>query len=117
MKFNFVKALVAVALSALLAYALYSLDKSDNGLLLPIGGGILYLMTLVTALGINVTGVRSMANAKIVAWIFFFIFLVLNFIFSRSGFNVPTFIIVNGFILLVFILITYSLLKASKEQK
>lgn len=116
MKLELIKSFVAVAISALLGYALYSWCDNENGVLLSVGGGLVFAITLIYALGIKVEGVRSMVNSKITSWIFFAIFLILNVVFAKIDFKVSTFIIINGIILLVFILIVYSLLKVSKEQ-
>lgn len=114
MKFNIVKTTISIALSLLISYGLYTCDTSGYELLLSIVGFVEFAIFLIAALGVKVDGVRSMVNSRIIAWLFFILGIVFNIVFAYNGFKVPTFIITNGFILLLFILITYSLLKASK---
>ena len=115
MKFNIVKTIIAIAASLLIAYAMYAYDKSGNGWLLPIVTFIESAVLLTCALGIKFEWLRTMANIKITSWIFFAICLIMNIIFAGRAFGVPAFIIANGAIVLVAILIIYSLTKANKE--
>ena len=115
MKFNVVKTIIAIVASLLVAYAMYSWDKSDNGWLLPIVAFVESGVLLTCALGIKFEWLRSMANIKITSWVFFIICLVMNSIFSSRVFSVPAFVISNGAIVLVAFLLIYSLAKANKE--
>ena len=115
MQFNVVKTFIAIAASLLVAYAMYSWDKSDNGWLLPIVAFIESGILLTCALGIKFEWLRSMANIKITSWIFFIICLVMNILFSSRAFSVPAFVIANGAVVLIAVLIIYSLAKANKE--
>ena len=115
MKFNVVKTAVSVAISALIAYAYYAFSDSRNGGLVSIGSFIENSIMLITALGITIKGVRTMVNLKIVGWLFFLVSIISNSIFAAITFNQPSYIIVNGLILLIFVLVAYSIGKASKE--
>jgi hypothetical protein len=115
MKFNVVKTVVAVAMSALIAYAYFAFSPWGNGALVSIGSFIENTIILITALGITIEGARTMANLKIVGWLFFLVSLVTNGIFAAINFGQPAYIIINGLILLIFVLVAYSIGKASKE--
>lgn len=114
MKFDIVKTIIAVAASALIAYGMYTWCISDKGYLLSIVSSVEIAILLISAIGIKIEWLRSMANVKIVSWIFFVAVLTINIIFSRNEFSTPAFIITNGCTLLLFMLISYSLIKANK---
>ena len=115
MKFNVVKTIIAIAASLLVAYAMYAWDKSDNGWILPIVAFVESAILLTCALGIKFEWLRTMANIKITSWIFFIICLIMNIIFSGRAFSVPAFVISNGSVVLIAILLIYSLAKANKD--
>ena len=110
MKVDLVKSLVAVAFSALLAYACYEICDSERvrwvvtiGALLTIG------IPSLLALGISVTLERSSVMLKALSSITFFIEIAMNGVFAFFDFNIPAYIIINGLILAVFALIYNSI--------
>lgn len=116
MKLDVVKTVIAVALSLLVAYGMYAFDASEHGWLLPGVTFVEMLLFLITALGLKIEWLRTMANIKIVAWVFFLIGLIANIIFSRFNFDVAAFILTNGCVSLIFALLVYSLAKANKAE-
>lgn len=116
MKLDIVKTIIAFAMSLLIAYGMYAFDASEHGWLLPSVSFVVMLLFLVSALGLKIEWMRSMVNVKIVSWLFVIIGLVVNIIFSRSNFDIPAFIISNGCISLLFLLLAYSLIKANKNN-
>lgn len=114
MKFDIVKTIIAVAASALIAYGMYTWCVLNKGLLLSAVSFTEMAILLISAIGIKIEWLRSMANVKIVSWIFFIAVLVMNIIFSHNEFSTPAFVISNGCTLLLFMLISYSLIKANK---
>ena len=111
MKIKIVPALVSILLCALIAYGLFSIHKFDNQILLSVGGFIFCAATLFCAFGINFDLPRTTTNIRFLSIAFFFIALVNNLIFCFINFSVPLYIILNGILLLIFILITYSIAK------
>ena len=114
MKCNAIPTIIAVALSALMAYALYSWCKmTDSNLLVSIVGGVTLCCTLVTTLGISIERSRTSANIKVISGVFSVLFIVSNIIFCCvTSFAYPLYIILNGFLLLIWILIVYSIHRA-----
>lgn len=114
MKFNMILTTIAVAISALIAYALYSWCKMDEAqLLVAIFGGVTLCCTITTTLGISFEKSRTSANIKVVSGVFSVLFLVSNIIFCCvTSFAYPLYIILNGFLLLIWILIVYSIHRA-----
>ena len=110
MKVNIVPILIAVAISALLAYGLYALCKTDGQeLLLAIGGFLCLFLSLATTMSVRFESRRSSANTALIGIIFFLLLLVSHAIFAFVHFSTPTYVIVNGILLLIFISVTYTI--------
>lgn len=116
MKLDIVKTLIAISASALIAFGQYSWCVSDKAVLLSLFSFIETSAFLISALGLQVEWLRSMANVKVISWIFFFIELTMNIVFSRKDFSLSAFIVSNGCVLLFFFLIQYSLIKVNKNH-
>ena len=114
MKLNFVQTIIAVAVSALIAYGLYSFHDSENKILLSVGTCLFLATTLVLTIGTSFETSRTTTNIRVVAGIFFVVALISNLIFTFITFSVPSYVITNGILLLVFILIAYSISKAKQ---
>ena len=114
MKLNVVKTIIAIAVSVLIAYGLYSFHDSENKVLLSLGSFVFLGMTLVITIGVNFEQPRTTTNIRVVSGIFFTIALISNLIFSSFTFSIPSYIITNGILLLIFVLTTYSLNKANQ---
>lgn len=115
MKIKIIPSIIAIAISALVSYGIYSISRNSlDNTLLATGCGVMSLFTLVTALGIQFKQPRATANIKIVSLIFFVIALVSNLIFAFWVPSQPAYIIVNGLLLLVWLLVVYGLSKAKQ---
>ena len=114
MKVNFVQTIIAIAVSLLIAYGLYSFHDSENKILLSSGSFVFLMVTLIFAIGTSFELPRTTTNVRVVSGIFFAIALISNLIFTFINFSIPSYVIINGILLLVFILIAYSINKAKQ---
>jgi len=114
MKINLVQTVIAIALSLLIAFGLYSFHSSENKILLSAGSFIFLAVTLIITIGASFELPRTTTNVKVVSGIFFAIALISNLIFTFISFSVPSYVITNGILLLVFILIAYSINRAKQ---
>jgi hypothetical protein len=114
MKVNFIKSIIAIALSGLIAYGFYSFHNSENKLLLSAGSFLFVSLTLLLTIGISFDLPRTSTNVRTVSAIFFLVALTSNIIFSLVSFSVPFYIIANGILILIYTLITYSITKAKQ---
>ena len=114
MKINFVQTIIAIAVSLLIAYGLYSFHDSENKILLSVGSFVFLATALVMSIGASFELPRTTTNIRVVSGIFFVIALISNLIFTFINFSVPSYVIINGILLLVFILIAYSINKAKQ---
>jgi len=114
MKINFAQTIIAIAVSLLIAYGLYSFHDSENKILLSAGSFVFLAITLVFSIGTSFQLPRTTTNVRVVSGIFFAVALISNLIFTFVAFSVPSYVITNGILLLVFILIAYSINKAKQ---
>lgn len=114
MKIDFVKTIIAIAVSMLIAYGFYSFHHSENSQLLVATSFIELLLSGFFVLGLRFEQARTTANVRVVTSIFFIVFLMTNIVFSFFEFSKQTYIIINGLLMLSCILIVYSLLKTKQ---
>lgn len=114
MKIDFVKTLIAFAVSALITYGLFSISENENKLFLSYGSFIFLAITLASTIGVNFNFSRTTTNIRVVSGIFFIIALISNIVFSFFNFSIPSYVITNGILLLIFVLIVYSINKVKQ---
>jgi hypothetical protein len=114
MKINFVQTTIAVAVSMLIAYGFYSFNDCENKLLLVAGSFIFIATSLIMTIGVNFDLARTKTNIRAVSGIFSLIALISNLIFAFIDFSVPSYVIINGILLLIFTFIIYSIAKAKQ---
>ncbi len=114
MKIDFLQTIIAIAVSLLIAYGLFSFNEFENKLLLGAGSFVFLSVTLILTMGANFELSRTTTNVRVVSGIFFIVALISNLIFTFIDFSFPSYIIINGIILLVFISIAYSIIKSKQ---
>ena len=114
MKINLVQTTIAIAVSLLIAYGLFSFHQSENKLLLGCGSFVFLAIALVMSVGVSFELPRTTTNVRVVSGIFFTIALASNIVFAFLKFSVPGYIITNGILLLIFLLIVYSINRAKQ---
>lgn len=114
MKLNLVQSIVAVAISILISYAIYSFHTGENKILLCIGNFVLLASTLIICIGASFELPRTTTNVRVLSILFFLIALVINLVFTFINFSIPSYVVTNGITFLLFFLIVYSLIKAKQ---
>ena len=110
MKINVIPIIVSALISTLLSYSFYMLcEVEDNATVVAIGSWICLFLTMSGLIGVSTEYARTNINLRVVSSLFFVIFLISSFVFALVQFTPPTYIIVNGIILLTWILITYGI--------
>lgn len=110
MKVNALYSVIAVAISALIAYGFYSFCRSENEWLMAIGSFLFIGFPLFLAMGVSSPAKRSSVNMKVLAVVLFLLVLALNILFAcLPHFSIPLYIITNGIAALVFFLIYHSI--------
>ena len=113
MKINFVMLLITLAIATLIAFGFYSGNKLEPYIwLITIASGIMAFVTLSGILAVNFDVRGSTGNIRAVSVLFFIISMVSNLIFSFISMNLAPYVIINGILLLLYILIGYGIVKA-----
>jgi len=113
MKVNFVMLLIAIAVAALAAFGFYSANKGeDTQLLITIGSGAMLFITFAGTIAVGF-GSGGTGNIKVVSVLFFVVSIISNLIFNFFMAMEP-YVIVNGILMLIYILISYSVVRALK---
>jgi len=114
MKINFIPTFISLLISALISYGLSVIHVLETNFLLSLGSFIFLGTTLVITIGVNFEQSRTTTNLRVVSGIFFGVGLITNLIFSFFKFSIPSYVITNGILLLIFVLIVYSINKAKQ---
>lgn len=112
MNVDFMKSCIAVALSALLAYACYEIcDYKRVQWVITIGAFLTLVIPAILAMGISVKAEKIVTILSIFSWVVLFIEVLINGVFVFFDFEIPTYVIINGFVLLIYALIYSSVYK------
>lgn len=114
MRFNFIKTIISLAIGFLISYGFYSVEVNNNKFLLFLVSFVVISTSLTTMIGVHFERSRTTTNIRVVSIIFFVSALLINLIFSFIQFSVPTYLIINFILLLIFILILYSINNAKQ---
>jgi len=116
MKINPVFALIAFAISALAGYGFFTWNGGEPyQVLITIGGGLTIFLPLAGLLALTSDGHGSVGNIRALSVVFLFVEIIVNIVFSIVDMRTPTaYIIVNGILVLVYILIGYAVIRALK---
>lgn len=110
MKLDVVKSLIAVAISALLAYACYEICDNEHAQRVITAGSFITIgAPMMLALGVSSQYERSSVMLKTLSCVFILLDVISNGVFLFFDFSIPVYIIVNGLILLMFFLIYNSI--------
>jgi hypothetical protein len=115
MKINPILLLIAAGIAALIGFGFYSANKAEELVwAITIGSGLLSLITLSGIFAVNFDARGGTGNVRIISGLFFAISLVSNIIFNFLNFTLPPYIIINGILFLLYILIGYGVTRALK---
>jgi hypothetical protein len=115
MKINPVMLIVSLAIAGLISFGFYTANNGEVYLwLITIGSAFLCFVTLsgILAVGFDIRG--GTGNYKIVSALFFILTLISNIIFNFLSFTLASYIIINGILFLLYIVIEYAIIKALK---
>ena len=115
MKVNLVNSLIAAAFAGLLAYGCYALcDHSGVQLLVTIASFVQFAVLGLGTMAVSLSEGRSTVMFRILSGIFFGIAVISNLTFACFDFNVPLYVILNGVVLLVYLLSALGIARAKQ---
>lgn len=104
MKINPVNSMIAVLLSALLAYALWSLDGELKNYVM-VGAFVFFAATLVPMIGGGYQYARNGFNLRVVSGVFFAIALLANVVFACVSMSATAYIVTIASLFLLYVLL------------
>lgn len=114
MKVNLVKSVIAIGVCGLIAFGFYRFYSFESKMLLGLGCFLFTASTMLWAIAIRFKFQRTTTMVRAASGIFFLIALLSNFLFSCFEFSAPLYVIVNGILILIYVLIVYTISKAKQ---
>ena len=111
MKLNFILTIVTICICSLIAYAFYSYSPTETKMIYTVGSFIFLLISGVGLMALSFKQPKTTINIKTVSGIFFLLSFILNILSSILKFKEPTYIITFGLLFLVYVLISYSIVR------
>lgn len=110
MKIDILKTVIALAISALIAYACHTFCKFEIvQWAITIGSFVTIGIPCVLSMGLSSAEERGAVMLKTLSSIMLTIEIVINLVFLFLDFSVPVYVIVNGLLMLVFLLVYNSM--------
>ncbi len=106
MKINPIPALIAIGISALLAYGFYSFAPQSTHILISVGSFIMLSLSAICAVGVQFNYYRKTVNTRSLSMLFFCTSFISNLIFAFIPCS-DFYIIVHGIMLLFYLLLLY----------
>jgi hypothetical protein len=113
MKINPVNSLIAIVLSSILAYALWSLGGDLKNYVV-VGAFAFFAGTLVPLIGGSYESAPSGVNLRVVSGVFFVLGLVINSVFGIFSFSATAYIVTSALVFLVYAFIANALYGAKQ---
>lgn len=112
MKVNIFFACISTLLALLLAYWAFSITQGqENDIVCGVCSALCFAGTLVPMLAISHESRRIGVNLQVLSAVFFVIFVISHFCFASFGVKMPYYVIVNGILLLAYIVILHGINK------
>jgi len=116
MKTNVVFLIIAIAISALLSYWVFSVAQgTESNYVIVAGSAISFLCTLIPTIAINYSDSRLATNLRIVAVVAFLASLVMQFTFAHTHITTNKYIIYSGLVLLIYFAIFYAIVRSERS--
>lgn len=110
MKINVFLLFVSIAISTLLGYWIYDIVRGhENEVICGILSFVCIFITLMPFIGLQYSNARVGVNVRILSCLFLVIFLISHFCFAIFGIIMPSYLIVNSVLLLIYLTLFYKL--------
>ena len=115
MRINTVLTIIAIAMAVLIGYLAFSIAEGEkNDIVCGIASKTCITAFLVTIVGLQNDSNKLGINIKIMSSLFLFVFLISHFCFAAICIKMPYYIIINGILLLIYIVILYRMNQIKK---
>lgn len=116
MKINAIPTCIAVAIAALCSYGLFQMTNNENPLVLVIGNFISMALILSTIIGVGFEQGRLSVNIKVTSAVFLVLSIISNCVFCFATNSNSAYIVTNGVLLLIWILLVYKIWEGGKGR-
>ena len=100
--------MIAVVLSAIFAYLTYTIaEGNENDVVCGIVSLLCFAPTLLSAMALRTDSSRLNVNIKIMAVVFFIVFLISNIAFAATTVAMPYYAIIHALLLTIYVAIMY----------
>lgn len=104
---------IAAAIAGLSAFGFFMANEDDTyRLLITIGAGISIFVTLSGMLALSWTDYGSRVNFRVISGLFFAALMIEHIVFSFTGVRFPSYVIITGTLLVIYILVSYLSVRA-----
>ena len=115
MRFNFVFTLIALIISSLLGYWVYSVADTDvHAALAGIFSTICFAFPLIIGTGISFNTSASQVNIKALSWLLFILMLIMHFYYASNGVTMPYYVLINGILICIYVAIVYGIIRSKQ---
>ena len=110
MRMNIFMTIACIVMAGLLSYWIYDIANGrENDILCGILSSVCLLATLIPMVGLQYENSRIGVNIRVISSVFFLILLIGNLLFAFFGIIMPTYVIVIGLILVVYLAVLYKM--------
>lgn len=110
MKIKIIPLTLSVLIATLSGYAFFTYAIGGDNTLLGVGSATTLALTLLGMFGFSLETKRKAINIHVVSGVFNTLFLIISIVFAfLHDFSRPTYLLVNGILLLIWLLITYGI--------
>lgn len=117
MKINVIPTCIAVAIAILCSYGLFQMTNNENPIVLIIGNFISIALILSTIIGVAFNQSRLSVNIKVTSAVFLVLSVISNCVFCFATNSISAYIVTNGVLLLIWILLVYKMWEGGKDNK
>ena len=115
MKINNVLTLIILVLSSLLGYWVYSVVDTDaHAALAGILSTLCLAIPLILGFGVSYTTSVSLVNVRVLSCVLFLLMLILHFYYAATGISMPYYVLINGILICIYVLIVYAIIKSKQ---
>ena len=112
MKVNKFPLVLAFLLALIIAYFFSTNNSSDDEHVIGIGSFLFLFLSGASTVSLSFDFPRTTTLTRTISGLFFVLFLVSQMIFTSTAFNFSTYILVNGSMFILFLLIIFSVVKS-----
>ena len=115
MKVNTFLTLIALILSSLLGYWVYSVADTDaHATLAGVLSAICLAIPLIMGFCVSYQTSAAIVNVRTLSCALFLLMLILHFYYANIGISMPSYVLINGIIICIYLAIIYAILKSKQ---